>query len=272
MEQQTEQRTQPESGQGTARRYAGRTVIVTGASSGIGVGIARRFSAEGANVVLAARRQERLDALAAELGADRTLAVRTDVTVSEDLHAMAAAAAERFGGIDVLVSNAGAGFGKEFGEVTEDEWRSVVATNLDSCWFGAQAVLPWLRESDAASIVQIASASGLGGDRMLTAYNAAKGAVVNLTRGLAFDLGQDGIRVNAITPSLTLGPDHLEDPAAVALVERFDARRAIPGYSTPDDIGAAAAFLASADARFITGAILPVDGGITAGSGQPPLF
>jgi meso-butanediol dehydrogenase/(S,S)-butanediol dehydrogenase/diacetyl reductase len=96
--------------------------------------------------------------------------------------------------------------------------------------------------------------------------------VVNFTRGLAFDLGPHGIRVNAVTPSLTIGPEHRDHPGLEQLVEKFNPRRALPGYSTPADIGAAVAFLASADARFITGAILPVDGGITAGSGQPNLF
>ncbi|WP_335972324.1 SDR family NAD(P)-dependent oxidoreductase [Streptomyces sp. CA2R106] len=253
------------------QRFDGRTVVVTGASSGIGVGIARRFHEEGACVVLAARRRDRLDALAAELGGERALAVTTDVTSRDDMDALAEAAAERFGGIDVLVSNAGLGLGKEFQDTTAADWRLVMSTDVDSCFHGAQAVLPHLKRS-GGSIVQIASASGMGGDRMLTAYNAAKGAVVNFTRGLAFDLGRFGIRVNTVAPSLTLGAEHAGRPEAARLVERFNDRRALAGYSTPADIAAAVAFLASPDARFITGVLLPVDGGITAGSGQPPLF
>ena len=144
-----------------------------------------------------------------------------------------------------------------------------MSTDVDSCFFGARAALPHLKES-RGSIVQIASASGLGGDRRLTAYNAAKGAVVNLTRGLAFDLGRFGIRVNTVAPSLTM-PAELA-PAHADLIERFDQRRALAGFSTPADVAAAVSFLASADARFVTGTILPVDGGITAGSGQPSLF
>lgn len=253
------------------QRFEGRTVVVTGASSGIGVGIARRFTAEGANVVIAARRKDRLDALAAELGPERVFAVGTDVTRQQDVQAMIDAGAERFGGIDVLVSNAGLGLAKPFEQTTLEDWRLVQGTNLDSCFFGAQAALPHLKES-RGSIVQIASASGLGGDRQLTAYNAAKGAVVNFTRGLAFDLGPHGIRVNTVAPSLTIGPEHRDHPGLDQLVEKFNPRRALPGYSTPADIGAAVAFLASGDARFITGVILPVDGGISAGSGQPNLF
>jgi meso-butanediol dehydrogenase/(S,S)-butanediol dehydrogenase/diacetyl reductase len=251
------------------RRFTGRTVVVTGASSGIGDGIARRFAAEGANLVLAARRKDKLEDLAAEIGADRALAVTTDVTSQDDVQAMIDAGAARFGGIDVLVSNAGVGLGKEFADTTLADWRLIMSTDVDSCFFGAQAALPYLKES-RGSIVQIASASGLGGDRRLTAYNAAKGAVVNFTRGLAFDLGQFGIRVNTVAPSMT-GPEELATKYA-DLIERFNQRRALTGFSTPADIAGAVGFLASDDARFITGAILPVDGGITAGSGQPNLF
>lgn len=250
-------------------RFTGKTVVVTGASSGIGDGIARRFAAEGANLVLAARRRDRLDDLAAEIGTDRALAVTTDVTSADDVRAMIDAGAARFGGIDVLVSNAGVGVGKEFADTTLADWRLVMTTDVDSCFFGAKAALPYLKDS-RGSIVQIASASGLGGDRRLTAYNAAKGAVVNFTRGLAFDLGQFGIRVNTVAPALTLG-DELAATYA-DLVDRFNQRRALTGYSTPADVAAAVSFLASDDARFITGTILPVDGGITAGSGQPSLF
>ncbi|MFI7028678.1 SDR family NAD(P)-dependent oxidoreductase [Microbispora rosea] len=251
------------------QRFTGRTVVVTGASSGIGEGIARRFAAEGANVVLAARRKDRLEALAAEFGTHRALPVATDVTSQDEVQAMIDAGAARFGRIDVLVSNAGVGLGREFAETTPADWRLVMGTDVDSCFFGAQAALPYLKDS-RGSIVQIASASGLGGDRRLTAYNAAKGAVVNLTRGLAFDLGQFGIRVNAVAPSLT-GPEELAAKHA-DLIERFNQRRALTGFSTPADVAAAVCFLASDDARFITGVILPVDGGITAGSGQPSLF
>ncbi len=251
------------------RRFTGKTIVVTGAGSGIGEGIARLFAAEGANLVLAARRKDRLEALAAELGPGRALAVATDVTVQDDVRAMIEAGVARFGGIDVLVSNAGVGLAKEFADTTLADWRLIMSTDVDSCFFGAQAALPYLKQS-RGSIVHIASASGLGGDRRLTAYNAAKGAVVNFTRGLAFDLGPLGIRVNTVAPSLT-GPAELAEKHA-DMIDRFNRRRALPGFSTPADIAAAVGFLASDDARFITGVILPVDGGITAGSGQPDLF
>jgi meso-butanediol dehydrogenase / (S,S)-butanediol dehydrogenase / diacetyl reductase len=252
------------------RRFKGKTVVVTGASSGIGEGIARRFSAEGANVVLAARRKDKLDALADELGTQHTLAILTDVTKQEDLDATAQATVDRFGGIDVLVSNAGTAVAKEFEETTLADWRLTMTTDAESCFFGAQAALPHLKRSQG-SIINIASASGLGGDRRLVAYNAAKGAVVNFTRGLAFDLGRFGIRVNAVAPALTTNHEYAALPRYTALIERFNERRALTGYSTPADIAGSVSFLASDDARFITGVVIPVDGGITAGSGQPIL-
>lgn len=255
----------------TLQRFTGKTVVVTGASSGIGEETARRFSAEGANVVVAARRRERLDALVEELGAERTLAVTTDVTRREDLEATMRVAAERFGGIDVLVSNAGNALLKPFEETTTEDWHRMMAVNADSCFFGAQAALPYLKQS-RGSIVQIGSASGLGGDRRLTAFNAAKGAVVNFTRGLAFDLGPFGIRVNTVAPALTLPIELAKTGQFNELIKRSSERQALAGHSTPADIAGAVTFLASEDARFITGVILAVDGGTTAASGQPDYF
>lgn len=214
---------------GDGRRFTGRTALVTGATCWIGGAISRRLSADGANIVAPGRRRDRLDALVEDLGSTRALAVTADVTARDDLEAAVRAAVDRFGALDVL---------------------------------------PHLKRS-RGSIVNIASISGLGGDRGMTAHNAAKGAVVNLTRSLAVELGEFGVRANAVAPDLTVADEIADGEPVSGWLRAMAERQALPGHGTPEDIAAAVAFLASDDARFITGAILPVDGGTTAASGLP---
>ncbi|RLP09667.1 SDR family NAD(P)-dependent oxidoreductase [Propionibacterium australiense] len=252
-------------------RFAGKTVVITGAGGNIGSGISRRFSAEGANVVLLGRRRDRLDGLVAELGERHTLALTADVTVRDDLVTAMDAAAGRFGGIDVLVANAGTNIPRPFEELTEDDWHHLMDVNAGSAFTTAQTALPYLKES-RGSIVTIAATNGLGGDRKGSAFNAAKGAVVNFTRGLAYELGEFGIRVNAVAPALTVSDEFAQTPPVSEWVRLSEYRQALTGHGRPEDVAAAVAFLASADARFITGAILPVDGGISAASGLPEFF
>lgn len=249
-------------------RFLGKTVIVTGASSGIGEGCARRFAAEGANVVLAARSQEKLDAAATGMDPTRTLTVKVDVSDFDDVHALIHETIERFGQLDVLVSNAGTAVSKAFEDTTLEDWRTMMAVDVDSCFYGAKAALPYLKKTSGC-IIHTASASGLAGDWNLVAYNAAKGAVVNFTRGLALDLGKFGIRVNAVAPSMTQTGQYPQGPQDQGLAKWFNERSALKGYGTPADVAGAVCFLASDDARFITGVILPVDGGVTAATGQP---
>lgn len=255
----------------TLNRFTGQTVVVTGASSGLGEEIARRFSAEGANVVIAARRRDRLNVLVEELGAERTLAVTTDVTNRENVEELMRVSAERFGGIDMLVSNAGRASIKPFEEITTDNWYEMLSTNVTSSFFCAQTALPYLKQSQG-SIVQIGALGGLGGDRRMAAFNAAKGALVNFTRGLAFDLGPFGIRVNTVAPGLTMTEEQAKTGPYGELIERVGSRQALAGHATPVDIAGAVTFLASGDARFITGIVLAVDGGTSASSGQPDFF
>lgn len=251
-------------------RFSNKTIIVTGASSGIGEGIVRRFAAEGANVVLAARDRDRLDAVAAELDRSRTITVETDVSDADQVTTLIEKAIERFGQIDALVSNAGMAILNSFEDTSFEDWRKTMAVDVDSCFLGAKAALPHLKKTRGC-IIHTASASGLGGDWGLTAYNAAKGAVVNFTRGLALDLGKFGIRVNTVAPSLTKTSASAEF-VSDGFVKLFNERSALSGHGTPADVAGAVAFLASEDARFITGVILPVDGGVTAASGQPRMI
>lgn len=250
------------------QRFKDKTVIVTGASSGIGRGCAQRFSDEGANVVLCARDEDKLQAFAGSLPAERTLAQRCDVADYAQVQALVDAAVKRFGGVDVLVNNAGLATEGDVLETSLEDWRKTLGADLDGVFHGCRAALPELLKRKG-SIINTASVSGLGGDWRMAAYNAAKGGVVNLTRSLAMDFGGKGVRVNAVCPSLThtgMTEDMLKDEA---LMKRFMERLPLGRPAEPADIAGVVAFLASDDARFVNGVNLPVDGGVTASNGQP---
>jgi meso-butanediol dehydrogenase/(S,S)-butanediol dehydrogenase/diacetyl reductase len=251
------------------RRFEGKVVIVTGAASGIGAATARRFASEGAIVALIDREEIGLAKVAKEFAAERTLAHVADVSNSDAVDKMVATVVKRFGRLDVLVNNAGVHEGGEPGDITNDQWRKVMATDVDGVFFGCRSALPHL-EKTKGSIVNTASVSGTGGDWGMSPYNAAKGAVVNLARALALDLGKKGIRVNAVCPSLTrtgMTADMMDDQA---LLRKFAERIPIGRVCEPEEIASVIAFLASDDASFMTGANVAVDGGVSASNGQPP--
>jgi meso-butanediol dehydrogenase/(S,S)-butanediol dehydrogenase/diacetyl reductase len=250
-------------------RFKGKTVIVTGSASGIGKGVAQRFSQEGANVVLCDVDEKKLAAVAAELPAERTLSQRCDVTRFDEVQALVKQAVSRFGALDVMVNNAGIASEGTALEVPLDEWDKTIDTDLSGVFHGSRAALPELLKTRGC-IVNTASVSGLGADWAMCAYNAAKGGVVNLTRSLALDFGKKGVRANSVCPSLThtgMTEDMVKDKA---LVGKFMERMPLGRVAEPADIAAVVAFLASDDARFVNGANIPVDGGVMASNGQPP--
>lgn len=250
-------------------RFADKVVIVTGAGSGIGAAAAQRFAQEGAAVVLAGRTREKLDRVAGQLPKERCVVQVTDVSQPDQVEALVRVAVERFGKLDVMVNNAGVAPEGRATEASVEDWRQVMSIDLDGVFFGARAALPHLIRSKGC-IVNTASVSGLGADWKLCFYNAAKGGVVNLTRALALDYGRDGVRINSVCPTLTrtdLTADMFKDEA---LLEKFRERIALGRTAEPEDIAGAIVFLASDDARFITGVNLPVDGGLSASNGQPP--
>ncbi len=252
------------------RRFTDRTVIVTGAGSGIGRGIAERFAAEDANVVLAGRHVDKLQAVADGMNAARTLVQACDVRDFPQVQALVAAAVARFGGLDVLVNNAGVAPEGSVADTSLDDWHDTLQTDLTGVFHGCKAALPHLL-ARRGCIVNVASVSGLGADWALSAYNAAKGGVVNLTRSLAMDFGGRGVRVNAVCPSLTRSNMTETMFKDEALMQRFMERLPLGRAAEPEDIAGVVAFLASEDARFVNGVNLPVDGGVTASNGQPPM-
>ncbi len=252
-------------------RFEGKTVIVTGAGSGIGKATAERFAAEGANVVLAGRRARKLQDVADALDETRVLVHPMDVSQLTDMEGLVAAAVAKYGALDVMVNNAGVGNFAKFTEMTLEDWHHTMSINIDGVMFGCRAAIPHLLKT-RGSIINVSSVSGLGGDWGGSFYNASKGAVTNLTRSLALEYGSQGIRVNAVNPSLTaseLTDDLVNNPA---LMEKFSARIPTGRAARPEEVAAVIAFLASEDASFVNGVNLPVDGGLGASNGQPNMF
>ena len=250
--------------------FAGKVAIITGAGSGIGAATARRFAQDGAAVVLAGRRAGKLEDVAKSLPAERVFIHPTDVASEAGCTALIAAAIDRFGRLDVLVNNAGTATFGAFAEIDIAEYHRTMQTNLDGVVYCIRAAFPHLVKT-AGNIVNVSSASGLGGDSGLAYYNAAKGAVTNLTRALAIEFGGAGIRVNAVNPSLTVTDMSAAITGNAELRAKFMDRIPLGRPAEPAEVADVIAFLASQDARFVTGVNLPVDGGVSASNGQPRL-
>ncbi|MDC9580681.1 SDR family NAD(P)-dependent oxidoreductase [Xenorhabdus sp. PR6a] len=247
-------------------RFEDKVVIITGAGSGIGEATATRFSQEGAIVVLVGRDTDKLNHVCSELSSDKTLVIQTDVANRESVKNMVDETVRHFGRIDILVNNAGLYVVGDLLSVSPEEGDEVLATNLNGVLNCSYSALPHLLKSQGC-IVNNASVSGLGGDWGGAHYCAAKGAVVNVTRAMALDYGAQGVRVNAVCPSLVMTPmvARFDDET----LHYFDSRISLKRAGQPSEVAAAIAFLASEDASFINGVNLPIDGGVTASNGQP---
>jgi len=250
-------------------RFNEKTVLVTGAASGIGLSAARRFVDEGARVVMLDIDEAKLKEAAAILPKDRVLVQVGDTADKATAIAAVKAAVDRFGGLHVLVNNAGMATEGDITQTSEEDFERVMAVNVSGYFHMAKAAMPELVKT-GGSVVMTSSVSGLGGDWNMFAYNTSKGAVSNMVRAMAMDAGKDGVRVNAVNPSFTrtgMTEDMVNDPELVA---KFRERMPLGAPEDPDGVAAAMAFLASDDARLITGVNLPVDAGLMASNGQPP--
>jgi meso-butanediol dehydrogenase / (S,S)-butanediol dehydrogenase / diacetyl reductase len=251
-------------------RFKDHAVLVTGAASGIGLAAARRFLDEGARVVMLDNDEAKLNKAAAGLPQDRILVQVGDTANKETATAAVKAAVDRFGGLHILVNNAGVATEGDIMQTSEEDFDRVMSVNVAGYFHMAKAAMPELVKVKG-SIVMTSSVSGLGGDWNTFAYNTSKGAVSNMVRAMALDAGKDGVRVNAVNPSFTdtgMTQDMLADPELVA---KFKERMPLGAPEDAEGVAAVIAFLASADARLITGVNLPVDAGVTASNGQPPM-
>ncbi|WP_122770620.1 SDR family NAD(P)-dependent oxidoreductase [Pseudomonas viridiflava] len=250
-------------------RFTQKVVVVTGAGSGIGEATAKRFAREGASVVLVGRNEEKLKKVHAQLEGEGHLVRAADVADLSDVEALFKEVASHFGRLDVLVNNAGIVKSGKVTELEVQDWKELMSVDLDGVFYCTRSAMPALIVSKG-NIVNVSSVSGMGGDWGMSFYNAAKGAITNFTRALALDHGADGVRVNAVCPSLTRSELTDEMMDNDALMAKFKERIALGRPAEPEDIGDVIAFLASDDARFVTGVNLPVDGGLSASNGQPP--
>jgi NAD(P)-dependent dehydrogenase (short-subunit alcohol dehydrogenase family) len=247
-----------------------RVAVVTGGARGIGAGIARWFLARGQRVALLDIDVETLNRTAGELGkSGRVLAVPCDVSDPEQVQQAIDAVTQAWGRIDSLVNNAGVAIFKPIVSTTFEEWRSVLATNLDGPFLCTQACVPVMQRNPGGSVVNIASISGLRASTLRVAYGTSKAALIHLTRQQAVELGTLGIRVNAIAP----GPVETEMAKLVHTPAiRADYHDAIPlnRYGLVEEIAAAVGFLCSDEASYVNGQVLAVDGGFdAAGVGLP---
>ena len=247
-----------------------KTVIVTGAGSGMGKATALKFAKDGFQVVLNGRTESKLENVAKEIGKDQCLIVAGDVSNEQDVKALVKQTMDTYGQLDVLVNNAAIFIGGHVEDVSLEDWNKQLSINVTGPFLMIKHCVPFLKKSQGC-IVNVSSVSGIGGDWGAFAYNSTKGAINVMTKALALDLAEYKVRVNAVAPSLTdtdMAEGVMEDEKTF---KDFKKRIAMGRPGHPEEVADVIAFLASEEARFVTGTILPVDGGLSASNGQPKL-
>jgi NAD(P)-dependent dehydrogenase (short-subunit alcohol dehydrogenase family) len=248
-------------------RLEGKRAVVTGAGAGIGRSIALRLASEGARVALADVDEEAAEKVASEIDGE-TLVRRTDVTRAEEVEELVASAVEAWGGLDVMVNNAGVGVAATVVDTTEEDYERVMDVCVRGTLLGMKYAIPAIRNAGGGSVINMSSVAALVGITDRAVYSAAKGAILSMTRAAAIDHIGEGVRVNCIAPGtvdtpwidrITSGYDDPEEARA-----KMQARQPHSRFVTPEEIAAMAAYLASDEAASCIGACMIVDGGVTA--------
>jgi NAD(P)-dependent dehydrogenase (short-subunit alcohol dehydrogenase family) len=248
-------------------RLKGKVGIITGAGTGIGRACALAMASEGARVALIGRRKDRVEEVAHEIGND-AIAIQCDVSKKGELADALDQTVGRFGALNFLLNNAGVLITGNAEQLTEDQWDQTFNVNVRAVWLLSRAALPHMRQAGGGSIINIASTLGIVAARNRAAYAPSKGAVILLTKAMAVDHGHENIRVNAICPSLVETDlsaaiiNQAADPAAVR--RERTAAHPIGRLGRPEDIAGLAVYLASDESSWVTGTVVPVDGGYLA--------
>ena len=244
-------------------RLKNKTAVITGGGSGIGLATARVFSQEGAKIVLFGRRKEKLEKAVDDLN-DSAIFVQGDMTNNDDLDKLINETLNHFKGIDILVNNAGLFNGAPLHEISDLEWDKMMNINIRSVFQLTKRVLPVMLSKKKGSIIHISSILGLIAVPQVAAYNVSKGALNQFSRSIAVEYGPSGIRSNSICPGLIetdMTADLMKD---VELMKEWSKEYPIGRFGKPEDVANACLYLASDESSFVTGTLLPVDGGFTA--------
>ncbi|MXV62156.1 glucose 1-dehydrogenase [Natronorubrum sp. JWXQ-INN-674] len=239
----------------------GETAIITGSSSGIGRGIAERFAADGVDVVVCSREQENVDPVAEEINESdspgRALAIECDVTDRDAVDALVEATVEEFGGLDVLVNNAGASFMAGFDDVSENGWKTIVDINVHGTYHCTHAASEHLKDG-GGSVINFASVAGQRGSPLMSPYGASKAAVINLTTTLSYEWAEDDVRVNCIAPGFVATPG-VESQMGVS-ADNIDREEVARRIGTVEEIADVTQFLASPASSYVVGETITAQG------------
>ena len=251
-------------------KLEGKCAVITGAGSGIGRATARLFAEEGARIAIAdinhEGAEETLNLI--QRGGGSGFCVVMDVAKVSDAEALIRTTADRFGRLDIVVNSAGVELPRSLLETSEEDWERVIAIDLKGVYFVSKWAVAEMVKAGGGVIVNISSGAGIQGFPMMTAYSSAKGGVVAMTRAVAIEYAQQGIRANCICPGVVDTPmsrgyfDSLANPEEVR--RQFETMTPMGRFGTPEEIARTVLFLACEDSSYLTGAMIPVDGGLSA--------